>query len=1085
MATEFNFVAKLDKSQIMSGLSEIRSQVGMSLGSATGFSSPAMGISGGGADFSAGVSQSAQMMFAGLQQTPNMGGSGFGGTFTNPAMAYSPHYGAVQATTSLEQEWAVHRGGMAAAQMMKPPGVSAGAYGLGMEQAFISRQVEASDAAKMAGQQAMVSGAGGLLGGEAASMIATPLGAMAGGALASRFLGSGAAGAGAMIGGLAAGYMAWDKGSEFVSGKINQRYAEMEQIRGVTTELGEIAGAGRNLTRTQRYDLGVSARDAAKEIGMSTQEMGDVLALGRQAGMLPSSSEPGKAREQYRDFARAIEEGAQVLGSSLASATAVIKQASQQGMSAREGIVRAAGAGGAEQYLAQQSQPSWINNVYSAMAGGPLGTAQTMAAMGGKSMAGMGMMDLPGAAMAGLNAGGGDMLSNAASFMVHQDQYVKGMGAGGRATMARQQLSMGGEMIQSMMPDMSTSDAKAFFAMNTMGMSGADARRLAAGGGGGGGGGIDGMSYEARATAINALTAAEHVPGAPPPPAKRSFDFSLGAVAEGAMTGAMVAGPWGAAGGAVLGFAANNLGALKDNIGGLFSGVSDLWNLSGANAADAGAQRANAEYDSRAPAGPRVIDPGAYKRFLTRDVSSTRLDMDRGGSGGAYSAADFYAAGMTPVAAGAGTIKKDGEYWSAEDAQAVGRGSMWSKPLKEKERVEIEQSIKDDFYGNVDAVPLQAKIDNFMSNYDTVTKGASSIVGEGVEAKRVYMDKTGVIGSVQKGLQINAAKTMVEQGKELLGSISDPKKRADLVGRISKPGGPSDSHVVAALQTITGGKYDPEKIDSARKVGAMGAEAQLAAEGFSTDDRTKFLAEAQAGYLDDKGGYAGKAMPHTYWKLAQENRHWQAADKLWVEGKETEAKKEYQMAQTQAQVEVSVLNPHLRAVDVKAFDPSAKVINPDAARVANKIRTQHDAVPDALRAAARSAEDAGLSAVAKPLNEKANSIEADPAHKALKASAEVAAQAVMLDAKNVTTMGKELEKETKDLGPRHKRGGGGGGGVSRAIGFGEQEATMDRIQRALASTEKGLRSATAALATVEKKISGMGANPQASKDPPG
>jgi hypothetical protein len=44
---------------------------------------------------------------------------------------------------------------------------------------------------------------------------------------------------------------------------------------------------------------------------------------------------------------------------------------------------------------------------------------------------------------------------------------------------------------------------------------------------------------------------------------------------------------------------------------------------------------------------------------------------------------------------------------------------------------------------------------------------------------------------------------------------------------------------------------------------------------------------------------------------------------------------------------------------------------------------------------------------------------------------------------------------------------------------------MDRIQRALASTEKGLRSATAALATVEKKISGMGANPQASKDPPG
>ena len=85
-------------------------------------------------------------MFAGFGPVQSM----FGGTFTNPAMALNPHYGMVQAQTSLEEEWGIHRGGLAAAQQMKPPGVSAATYALGVESNFINRQLDASHGAAMA-----------------------------------------------------------------------------------------------------------------------------------------------------------------------------------------------------------------------------------------------------------------------------------------------------------------------------------------------------------------------------------------------------------------------------------------------------------------------------------------------------------------------------------------------------------------------------------------------------------------------------------------------------------------------------------------------------------------------------------------------------------------------------------------------------------------------------------------------------------------------------------------------------------------------------------------------------------------------
>ncbi|MFQ5352665.1 MAG: hypothetical protein ACE5D3_06295, partial [Candidatus Binatia bacterium] len=342
MATEFNYVANIDTTRIMGAVAEIRSQIGMALGSATGFAGRAVGIAGGG--FAGDPSATAANMLPGFGRfTPNM----FGGTFTNAAISYTPHYGAMVATTSFGQEQRVFQGGLGAAAKMAPPGVSPAEYFIGSETNRINRDIEARHQAQFAARSTFYSGMGGLAAGEVASAVAFPIGAMAGGKLASRFLGGKSAiGAGKFLGGLGLGLLAYDWAMDEVGGRIQEHFANVERIGGMTRELGELAGAGRGLKRTSRYELGIAARKAAGDIKMDVQEMGDVLALGRNFGMLPNSTDPSKAREQFREFARAIDEGAQILHTSLAGAAQTIKTATSHGMTAQEGVIRAAAMGG-------------------------------------------------------------------------------------------------------------------------------------------------------------------------------------------------------------------------------------------------------------------------------------------------------------------------------------------------------------------------------------------------------------------------------------------------------------------------------------------------------------------------------------------------------------------------------------------------------------------------------------------------------------------------------------------------------------------------------------------------------------------
>jgi hypothetical protein len=747
---DIKLTASLDKTNVMSGIHELRSQLGMALASATGFNNAAMALGG----------------------TPNLGGAGFGGTHTNAAMSYTPHYGAIQASTSLQQEWQVGRYGLAAAQQLKPPGVSAGTYAMGAMSNAIDRDIQARQQSQMAARAAFHTGAGGLAAGEGAAMIAAPAGAFVGGRLAGRFFGKGAMGAGKMLGGLAAAWTAFDWANEYVGGKISEHYAQVEQIGGVTKELGQLAGGGRGLGRLQQYNLGVAARQAAGDLKMDVNQMGDVLALGRQAGMLPTATEPGKARQQYREFAQAIEEGAQVLKSSLAGATQVIKTATQQGMSAQEGIARAAGAGGADQWLAQQARmrafsgagasvgmsmgftpgqgggmftgslgaagqagltgaetkimggrfgaAQFVGTTQMAMAASPMGNVQLMAAMSGQDLSGVGMLGMAGAAMDAMSQGG-DFMSNMGKFMVHQNEYRRGIGTRGIRTMAREQLRMGGDMISQFMPDLSANEAQRLYAQS-MGLNPDQAKTLVGGGrgGGGGGGSGGGMSHTAQARAAIALNnaAVGNVEGGlsgqqlmdKADAGKASWGWK--GAAEGALWGAM-GGPKGMIAGAVVGGLIENGKALWQTISG--SGPPTF--SSAESKADFYQRKAANEYDSRmsaakTKAGYRDLDVEVTANFLKNDLSGARLSYtaasDMGMSMGSYRTDDggtvevhqgtkqeaqvrqaegiAVAMGLEEVEAGPGTIEMNGKYFRISDYQKIANQPLWGKKISEKDK---------------------------------------------------------------------------------------------------------------------------------------------------------------------------------------------------------------------------------------------------------------------------------------------------------------------------------------------------------------------------------------------------------------
>jgi hypothetical protein len=61
-------------------------------------------------------------------------------------------------------------------------------------------------------------------------------------------------------------------GDSLASDLTTEHYAQIEQQRGIMTELGEIAGGGLGYTRAQRFG-GAAAVEAARSLGMDVQHV--------------------------------------------------------------------------------------------------------------------------------------------------------------------------------------------------------------------------------------------------------------------------------------------------------------------------------------------------------------------------------------------------------------------------------------------------------------------------------------------------------------------------------------------------------------------------------------------------------------------------------------------------------------------------------------------------------------------------------------------------------------------------------------------------------------------------------------------
>ena len=503
---------RLNSQSFLADLSNARSQAAMTLGGPMAAAGSGMGMAASGA--ATGLGQ----MAGGFGGSSFGMGAGFGFTHTPQDIGLNPHYGNIHAYSTTQMEAQIANHGLSAAAALAPPGVAPGEFALSVDQNRIEREVQARSNAQMAFR----SSAGGIGAGLAADLVVGAGGAVVGGAIGKKFFGDAGKGVGRLVGGLAAGMFAFDIAQEMVT----DHYAKVEQIGGMTQELGEIAGAGRDISRVQRYDLGVAARKAAKDLNMDVNTMGDVLAMGGAMNMMPDATDPGKARQQFAEFAKTITEGAQMLGSSLAEATQVIKRASDSGMTAREGLVRAAGMGGAAEFnrfmdfgaqgasvarsmryegqqgfalftqgLGQMSgaglsgeemqimggrygAAAFLGQTQMAVAQSPMGRMQLMAASGGQALGGM--MDMPGQALSAMSSGG-DMMSNLGSFMVHEDEYRRGMGAKGVKTMARQQIQMAADFMEDMMPGMNQNERRRFSAMQMYGMNATQAESYVGG----------------------------------------------------------------------------------------------------------------------------------------------------------------------------------------------------------------------------------------------------------------------------------------------------------------------------------------------------------------------------------------------------------------------------------------------------------------------------------------------------------------------------------------------------------------------------------------------------------------------------
>ena len=315
---DINYRLNIDTTQLANSMSEVRSQLNMGLAS-NGFGIVDTGRAalGGLYDFGGTASAAGASIVSGFQNLPMP-------TLVHADrnISYTPHYGVVNAQASLQAEWLGRFYGPAGVAPFAPPGVGPTEY-----HGFLMREHERKFSE--ARTDAIIAGGGAVAGfaaGEAGFSAGGALGGLAGGALIGGPFG---AAIGGLVGGLG-GAVAANKLVDVAVGRVRE-------AREMTSEMGTIIDARRNLPLDLQRQLASEALESSRDIGMDPQQTADIVARMGQLGTMIPTTDLKEFGEQLKSVITDIRDFASALHTSTGQAQTMMAAMERFGFHGAEG----------------------------------------------------------------------------------------------------------------------------------------------------------------------------------------------------------------------------------------------------------------------------------------------------------------------------------------------------------------------------------------------------------------------------------------------------------------------------------------------------------------------------------------------------------------------------------------------------------------------------------------------------------------------------------------------------------------------------------------------------------------------------
>lgn len=315
---DINYRLNIDTTQLANSMSEVRSQLNMGLAS-NGFGIVDTGRAalGGLYDFGGTASAAGASIVSGFQNLPMP-------TLVHAdrGISYTPHYGVVNAQASLQAEWLGRFYGPAGVAPFTPPGVGPTEYNGFLQREHERKFSEARTDAIIAGGGAVA----GFAAGEVGFSAGGALGGLAGGALIGGPFG---AAIGGLVGGLG-GAVAANKLVDVAVGRVRE-------AREMTSELGGIIDARRNLPLDLQRQLASEALAVGRETGTNAQQVADIVARMPQLGTMIPTTDTKEFHDQLASIVTDLKDFSSALHTSIGAAQQMMAHMERLGMKGAEG----------------------------------------------------------------------------------------------------------------------------------------------------------------------------------------------------------------------------------------------------------------------------------------------------------------------------------------------------------------------------------------------------------------------------------------------------------------------------------------------------------------------------------------------------------------------------------------------------------------------------------------------------------------------------------------------------------------------------------------------------------------------------